>query len=68
MLLGSLWLLSILCLSCNPDSDFSPPINPADQFDCPVTLQENDRYVPVNWNQAPAKYVLEGNRIYERSN
>lgn len=39
--------------SCDPDPDFTPVLDTTN-FDCPTTVWEQDRYVPVSWDQAPA--------------
>ncbi len=46
-------LFALMGLSaCDPDPDFTPVLNNAN-YDCPDTVWEQDRYVPVTWDQAP---------------
>jgi hypothetical protein len=59
---AALSLLVLILISCNPEVDFSPQIPPSTPYACPASLPESDRYMAVDWHQAPAyirNYVSE---------
>jgi hypothetical protein len=59
---AALSLLVLILISCDPEVDFSPQISPSAPYTCPASLPESDRYISVDWHQAPAyirNYVVE---------